>query len=200
MKKYLIIGIASLIAIVGVMFLNSEETSTALPITEEPQPETPIYKGQAISFLGDDSIINDLPKDAVDKRRQLLADLSIKLKENPLDFEGWMTVGFIKKFFNNYEGARDALEYAKYSGVNNALPYLNLGNLYGYYLKDFKKAEGNFLAAVDRDPLESFATRYNLAGFYRDFGMKEKALRYFKEALGFNPDNESIKAEIERLK
>ena len=56
------------------------------------------------------------------------------------------------------------------------------------------------VAAVDRDPLESFATRYNLAGFYRDFGMKEKALRYFKEALGFNPDNESIKAEIERLK
>ena len=96
-------------------------------------------------------------------------------------------------------GARDAWQYAKLLEPDSLLPYLNLANLYGYYLNNLNKAEENYLAAVDRDPINKFGAYTSLAGFYRDFGYKESAIEYYQKVLEINPKDEPIRVELERL-
>ena len=94
----------------------------------------PRYAGQPIMTIGNDPIINQFPISVVEKQKTYLANLNTALQKNPYDFDSWMQVGNHKKFFNNYEGARDAWEYAKLLVPAQQLPYLNLANLYAYYL------------------------------------------------------------------
>ena len=160
----------------------------------------PPYNGEPIYILGNDlAVINALPKEVVEKQKSYLQELEISLNENPNNFDGWIAAGLHKKFFNNYSGARDAWEYAKLVSPDSSLSYLNLANLYGYYLNNLKKAEENYLLAIDRDPVNSYGSYYALANFYRDFGFKEKAINYYKQVLDFSPNDESVKVEIGRL-
>lgn len=221
MKKVYLFGILVVLAVVLItgysIFNKTSEEIVESPIeeipenpidlkdqdpkegTQEIQPKLSKYTGQKISYLGNDPLIDELPKEAVDKRRKLLSDLEVSLSKDPNDLDGWMTVAFVKKFFNNYEGARDAWEFAKMVVPNNPLPYINLGTLYGYYFRDLEKAEGNFLAAVRFDFSNSVGALHSTALFYKDFGMKEKALELFRELLRINPDDEGVKEEIRRL-
>ena len=158
------------------------------------------YTGQSIMVIGNDSIINQFPKSFVEKQTKYLADLNAALQKNPYDFDSWMQVGNHKKFFNNYEGARDAWEYAKLLVPEQQLAYLNLANLYAYYLKDFAKAEANYIAAVDRDFNNISGSYTALAAFYRDFGVPDSALEWYQRALEFAPGDLALLTEIERLK
>lgn len=180
--------------------LPTEKDSEEVIENQAPPKKTlPIYSGQPIAFLGNDPIIDQVSQEVVNKRRQMLAELAVSLSNDPNDFDGWMTVAYIKKIFNNYEGARDAWEYAKQVVSNSPLPYLNLGDLYGYYLRDLEKAEGNLLAAIQFDFSGVAGALQRTAFFYKDFGMIEKALQRFEELLRINPDEEWIKEEIRRL-
>ena len=158
----------------------------------------PSYTGEPITFLGNDPIINSLPTEAVMKQKFFLSELDKSLKENPNNFDEWIAVGNHKKFFNNYNGARDAWEYAKHLS-DNPISYLNLANLYGYYLRNLSKAEENYLLAIDHDSLNATGVYNAAAGFFRDFGMKDKALEYYQRALELDPTDTAVKVEIERL-
>lgn len=176
---------------------NKEEKKIA-----QTTPEVasfPLYAGQPVYFLGNDPTWQQLPTDAAAKQKQYLAQLAETLKENPNDFDGWMAVGIHKKFFNNYEGARDAWEYAKLLVPEQQVPYLNLANLYAYYLNDRAKAEANYLAAAELDLSNIYGSYTALAGFYRDFGFSDAALAWYQKALEFNPGDPAILTEIEYL-
>ncbi len=221
MKKVLGIGFLILVALVGVSgfyfwFSGHEKElaaenekaleaiATNTPATaqkpkEQPVAKLPKYKGQAINTMGDDPIIAKLPISAVEVKKIQLGDLAAVLAKNPNDFDGWMALANFKKFFNNFTGARDAWEYAKLIVPNQPLVYLNLGNLYGYYLHDLKKAEANFLTAISLDSLNVYGGLNSFAGYYKDLGFKDKALEVYKKALEFAPNSVPLKTEIQRL-
>lgn len=178
--------------------LSGEETSKEKPVIAQP-PTFPPYAGQPILVFGSDSIMSQLPPTSVENYKKDLATMAEALRKNPYSFNDWLSVGIFKKFFSNYEGARDAWEYAAILIPEQPVVRLNLANLYGYYLKDFKKAEKNYLTAIALDGHNILSSLNSLAGFYRDFGLKEKALEYYRRALEINPNDSSVKAEIERL-
>lgn len=178
--------------------LPGEETPKEKPAIAQP-PAFPPYAGQPILVFGSDSIMSRLPPASVENYKKDLATMAEALRKNPYSFNDWLSVGIFKKFFSNYEGARDAWEYAAVLIPEQPVVRLNLANLYGYYLKDFKKAEKNYLTAVALDGSNILSSWNSLAGFYRDFGLKEKALEYYRQALEINPNDSSAKAEIERL-
>ncbi len=184
--------------------LTAEEISTGTSTvvqkpSEKPVATLPKYTGQAINILGNDPIIAQLPVSSVEIKKAQLADLATLLTKNPGDFNGWMALGNFKKFFNNFIGARDAWEYAKIVNANQPLTYLNLGNLYGYYLRDHNRAETNFLAAIVIDSLNSYGSLIATANYYRDFGFKDKALDLYRLALEADPASIPLKTEIQRL-
>jgi len=105
-------------------------------------------------------------------------------------------------YLKEYDKAEIAYQVAIKNSTGEPLNMLYYRNYYDFarlYLKDSKKAEQIVLQAVE-DNLGSQDV-YVLAGqFYRDSGNKTKALQYFQKALTFDPTDELLKQEIERLK
>lgn len=170
----------------------------------EPEPMTaenslPPYGGEPITYIGNDPIIRQLPAKNIEAYKKNLALFEAAVIENPSYYDGWISIGVYKKFFNNYQGARAAWEYAKLAAPGNPQAYLNLGNLYAYYLRDLEKGEKNFLAATDRDFNNTTGSYHALANFYRDFGKREEAIENYKKILEFNPQDEAVRVELQRL-
>lgn len=110
----------------------------------------------------------EAPQELISKHTKELAVLATALNKNPLGSGGvadWIAVGVIKKFFNDYEGARDAWEYAGVLYPHNALSFANLGSLYGFYLNDKTKAEFNYGHSIQDDPYQP-SYYLGLADFY----------------------------------
>ena len=66
--------------------------------------------------------------DLINKHKQELNVLAGALAKDPFNVNDWITVGVIKKFFNDYEGARDAWVYATLIFPSDPLAFANLDN------------------------------------------------------------------------
>ena len=96
-----------------------------------------------------------------------IQEISSTLKGNYDYLQGWLQLGILRKQIGDYEGAIEAWDFAGVLRPNNATSFLNLADLYAFYIKDRIKAEGSFLKAVSADPQNGFAY-FQFAGFYRD--------------------------------
>jgi len=140
-----------------------------------------LYEGQAVEEAGSDLIRAQFSDEVLENYKSELKYWSGKLKQDLTDVEGWMKVGQLKKIFDNYEGARDAWEYAKYLNPNQAAVYFNLGDLYGFYIHNREEAEINYLKALELAGKES-SYYIAAADFYRTFDNK-KAEEVMKRGL-----------------
>lgn len=87
-----------------------------------------------------------------------ISSLSSELKNAPNNLDSWIELGVMYKTAKDYEGARLAYEYAGIIRPNNVTSFVNLGDLYHYYLKDYPKAEKAFETAIANDP--AFVSSY----------------------------------------
>ncbi|MEK7641157.1 MAG: hypothetical protein AAB389_04140 [Patescibacteria group bacterium] len=132
--------------------------------------KTPKYKGQALRAIGNDQAIKDFTPEVVAMKKAELQKFAALAEKDSSDTLAWLKISEIKKFFNNYQGSADALEYLKLLAPDDFIVNLNLGNLYGFYLKDYKKAEDNFQNAMNHSGGAQLATAISsLADMYKDF-------------------------------
>ena len=91
-----------------------------------------------------------------DKRKEeLYSGIEVQgkiVKENPDFLTGWLEVGLLKKIIGDYEGARDAWEYAGIIRPGNSVSFANLGELYWRYLPNYVKSEANFKTSIKNKP------------------------------------------------
>ena len=126
----------------------------------------------------------------VEKYQKNLAAIAERLEKDPRNYDEWLGVAYIKKIFSNYTGTRDAWEYAKVVNPDNPIAYFNLGELYGYELKELTKAEENYKTALKLNPYH-FDYYIGLANFYEDvFKSPEKAEAILLSALEKIPHSE----------
>ena len=146
-------------------------TSTDIGLTPGTPPtsgEAPRYTGIPVATLNADPVfLKQVPPETDQKLRAELADIAHQLEKDPRVPSLWMRVAYIKHFYNDDIGARDAYEYLNIISERDGLPFYNLALLYGYYLKDPAKAEVKFQAAIDRDPNHA-AYYYGFGAFYRE--------------------------------
>lgn len=95
-----------------------------------------------------------------------IANIVAALKENSNQFDLWTQLASSRKLIGDYLGARDALDFANRLGPKNSVGYSMLANLYWSELKDYSKAEKNFLKVIENDPSDTGAYR-NLSDLYR---------------------------------
>ena len=153
---------------------NSQE-GIKKPYSGSVNPKASPYSGRPLGEVRFGQGFN-APKELIDKRRGDLKVLAAVLTSNPKGNGGvddWIAVGIIKKFFNDYEGTKDAWEYAGVLYPANALSFANLGSLYGFYLKDPVKAEFNYRKAIQNDPYQS-SYYLGLADFYAQVDTAQK--------------------------
>ena len=126
-----------------------------------------------------DTSVNDVPQvtiDAPDLNRpiEFLVELPVELQniyrtriekltaDLVLDSSAvgnWIDLGIQRKGIGDYEGAREIWEYINGVSPLNNVSFFNLGDLYHFYLKDFEKAEQNFLISKQNSLTYSFVYR-----------------------------------------
>lgn len=144
---------------------------TAVPGNTEPvsKPPPPGHKGIVLPsgsalprYTGRDPMeVRPNPEDVKLFSEQQKKDLYAAIgnhgkavKENLDYFNGWVQLGLIKKVIGDYEGARDAWEYAGMIRPLSSTPFANLGELYWRYLPHFSKSEANFKTAIKNNPMD----------------------------------------------
>lgn len=139
---------------------NSEEEIT--PAAE--RKEEPL---QAIPDLDRPLIVkNNLNEDTLKQAAKDIANTVAALKEEASQFDLWIQLASLRKLIGDYLGARDALDFANQLAPKNSTGYSILANLYWLELKDYAKAEKNFLKVIENDPSDTDAYR-NLSDLYR---------------------------------
>ncbi|MFC1731275.1 tetratricopeptide repeat protein [candidate division KSB1 bacterium] len=84
-----------------------------------------------------------------------IATLTEQLKEDSNSFHSWSDLAAQYKIIDDFEGAKEIWEFLITTAKENVGPYINLGNLYHYQLKDYEKAESAFKDALNiNDKLE----------------------------------------------
>lgn len=149
---------------------NQQNSSKGLQITPKP-----VYRGEPVAVLIEGNLGGGFSESYKAKLRAELGGLAKKVASGDGMFDDWMRIGVIKKIFRDFAGARDAWEYAGSVYTLNPLPFYNLGDLYGSYLKDFPRAESAFQHVIKLDSKQGgFYTA--LADLYRYFYTAKKDL------------------------
>ncbi len=143
-------------------------------------------------------------EDTLDEAKSIISEkinkLVKELKENSNLLQNWMSLGLYRKSTGDYEGARDAWEYISAVNSRDSLSFRNLGDLYGYYLNDPKKAEENFLKAIETDP-NQIEYYFKTAEFYREV-MEDptKARAIVQQGIESNQSSEELKSLLASLR
>lgn len=117
------------------------------------------------------------------------------LQKNSANIENWINLGLVRKSLSDYEGAREAWEYAKALNPNGSIvPWNNLGDLYHFYLKDYPKSEENWKKVIALQP--SYVQGYR--GLYELYlySYKEKTSQIpimLKQGIAANPKSTDLK-------
>lgn len=121
------------------------------------------------------------------------------LKQDPDLFNEWLNLGLLRKSIEDYEGARQAWEYASSIRPQNSLSFGNLALLYGYYLKNPVLAEKNYLKAIEND-LKLPYLYAQAADFYLEvLNQPEKAREILQKGLQMIPGDLGLQSALENL-
>lgn len=173
----------SVLPLVPVQKSSSKEAPSASPVPQpvragigavRPAPRIPPYFGR------DPGEVRPVPEEVKlfsdEQKTKIYNTIETNgrlVKAHPAYYNGWMLIGILKKTIGDYEGARDAWEYAGMLEPQGSVAFSNLGELYWRYLHDYPKSEANFKVALARrenDP----GTYVSLADLYH-YSYQEKS-------------------------
>lgn len=118
------------------------------------------------------------------------------LKDNPTSYDSWIDLGIYRKMLNDYVGAEEIWVYLTKVAPSKPDAYLNLGDLYAYYLRDNAKAEKYFLIVQDVSPKWIAGYERTVDFYVTVLQNKDKAKRFLEASIVKNPD---IKAGLQPL-
>lgn len=130
--------------------------------------------------------------EAIVRATEKILPLQAELKKDPSNFSAWMNLALYQKMAGDYQGAVITWQYAGKLSPADYISVGNLGNLYGYFLKDNVKAESYFKLAISKAPTQA-STYIQLAEFYWDV-LKDlnKARNIVDQGLDAIPNNTNL--------
>ncbi len=114
---------------------------------------------------------------------QKIPIIQAALKKDPSQFSDWLNLAMYQKMAGDYEGTSISWLYASRLAPNDYISLGNLGNLYGYFIKDNTKAINYYNQAIAKGPKLDYLYE-QFAEFYRDvMNDKSKAKAIIDEGL-----------------
>lgn len=125
---------------------GSSYTVAQVPISNPPA--APAYKGTITcpSDMSQEQCVSIQSQDAT---------VVGKLNANPADSSAWIQLGTLREESGDYQGAVVAWNYVATLYPTNSAAYFNLGDLYMNFLKEYPKAEANYLLAMKYAPADT---------------------------------------------
>lgn len=182
---------------------DQTDTSGNAPVaggTPKTQPAV-IYRGRPLDEVKFSQTV--LQSMSVERRNQFSADIrkyAKMAKETPEYIAAWLQTAILKKAIEDYEGARDIWIYVTIARPHEATAFLNLGDLYTNYLKDYVSAEKNYQNAIKAEPKNAMGY-LGLSDLYIFF-YKERvaqAEQILKQGIAANPDDVNLQKALARL-
>lgn len=104
----------------------------------------------------------------------------IKADYNRLDL--LLDDGLLRQSINDYAGAAKVWEFAGLVFPKNYISFQNLGFVYGFHLKDYKRSEENYLKSLENDPVNT-QIYLDLVDVYTFSGQAEKIPEFLKTGI-----------------
>ncbi len=220
MKKTL--SIVLLLLAVGVAIWYVSRGGNAQPSTDQPLNE------QAVSLVssGDVSVVSpvDSKKVALEakaleiishpvmvkipilesSKKSALAkieEVADLIRDNYDYANAWYDLGAYRMVIGDYDGAIEAYEFVISIRPADHVGYANLGDIYGFYLKNYPLAEENFLKAIRNNPAYIFGYAELAVLYEGNFsGGVKKAEDILLAGLKVNPQDAYLSARLDGLR
>jgi predicted Zn-dependent protease len=153
------------------------KTQSATQNLTPPSYKTPVICTERIS------------KDLCANIQTLYSKISSRLATNQYDLPAWVDLGTIREEAGDYAGAEAAWNYVTKLAPTSPTGYANLGSLYFTDLKNYPKAEANFLTEIKYAPHDTNIYK-NLFSLYTDTSYKsstDAAVNILKQGIQNNP-------------
>lgn len=163
-------------------------TIEKVPIVETSIPKPIPDLTRKVVFGNSPSFTSEIKAD-IEKK---VSNMQAELLKNPGYLEAWLDLGMYFKQAEDYNGAIIAWEYAHKLSPNDYISLGNLGNLYGYFLKDNGLAEVYYKEAISKGPTQNYLY-VQLAELYRDvFKNMDKAKEIINQGLTKIPNDPNL--------
>lgn len=187
-------------AVVSPSFLIQPKSKTTEGIRKE-SALIPLYTGREVREVKPDS--EEVKLFSEEQKRKLYAaieNFGQAVKENPNYLLGWIELGITKKVIGDYEGARDAWEYAGIIRPFNSVSFANLGEIYWRYLPDFPRSEKNFKTSI-KNKQDDLSVYISLSDLYYYSYKEKKNLAYdvLLEGIVVNPEDANFPRALAAL-
>lgn len=160
---------------------GATSTVVVIPAGQVPKPIPSLTR----SFVPGAPFTQEEKKILLDKKEEYV----VRLTENPGDINAWIQLGILRRYVMDYQGTREAWEYAIKLSPRAAVPHKNLADLAMYDLHDNALAEKEWKIALELDPKDIMVYR-DLFTLYT-IAYKEKAHlapEILFQGLKVNPD------------
>ncbi len=135
----------------------------------------------------------NLSPEVVSKLAEHITSRSAALKKNPARGELWLQLGFDYKIAGDLPAAEAVWVYMTKIAPQSQVAFIDLGDLYQNFLKDYPKSEANYLAAVKLDPtnIDLYRNLYMLYK-YQYKTNTTAAANILTQGLKANPNNPDL--------
>lgn len=113
----------------------------------------------------------------------------------------WYDLGAYRRVIGDFDGAAEAWTFGALIRPKGFISYHNLGDLYGFYVKDYPKSEENYFKSIQNNP-QNVQGYLDLATIYESV-YKEKANQVesiLLRGLEANPGNIGLQSFLDRYR
>lgn len=178
---------------------DSSTTSTDVSkLNNAVRTENVKLKTLALKIISEPIIFKtSLSEDSKKLFTQKINEIHDLVKQDYNYLNQWLDLGSYRKLIGDYEGAIEALNFAVAIRPDDYVAFHNLGDLYGFYLKNYPKAEENFLKSITFKPANEDAY-IQLATIYQ-YSYKEKSgetENILLKGISSNPGSATLKIAL----
>jgi len=160
-------------------------TNSTSPLYLNPSLEKPSLNR---TFVVPDSY----PAQAAKLMTEKIAGLISDLKKDSSSYENWSDLAMRFKMIGDYKSAEEIWVYLSKAAPKAPDAFINLGDLYTYYLHDNAKAEPMFLKAVADAPRSVEGYRRIVDFYVTARNDKASAMKFLKNSIGKYPRDRSL--------
>lgn len=213
-KKLVLILILLLVA-GAVSWYWQEGFSVNQSLVKEPAPEEKVVVKDNQPALDKKEVLKAMAAEIISRPLMVNAPLSEisrkqaeeKIKEMAdlikVDYDSiypWYDLGAYRRVIGDFEGAAEAWTFATLIRPKDFVSYHNLGDLYGFYVKDYPKSEKNYLKSIQLNPqnIQAYLDLAVIYGVYKE--KSDQAENILLQGLKANSGNIGLQNALDRYR